>query len=72
MSATENNLSDNEKQLLAREVAADKHVDGSGYCNDNMREVFVSGWDAALQWVQEQVINHAGKQATTGQARELK
>lgn len=47
-------LTDNERQLLAREIAADKRVGGGGYYNDNMREVFVSGWNAAMEYVEVQ------------------
>lgn len=51
-------LTDNEKQLLAREIAADKRVGGGGYYNDNMREVFVSGWNAAMEYVKQQRRQH--------------
>ena len=47
-------LTDNERALLAREVAADRHVDSSGWYNENMREVFCTGWDAAMEYVKEQ------------------
>lgn len=50
-------LTDNEKQLLAREIAADKRVGAGGYYNDNMRQVFVSGWNAAMEYVEKQRIN---------------
>lgn len=43
-------LSDKEKQLLAREVAADRYVGSGGYYNDSMREVFISGWNAAIEY----------------------
>lgn len=47
-------LSDNERQLLAREIAADRRVGGGGYYNDSMREVFVSGWNAAMEWIEKE------------------
>lgn len=40
-----------EAEAMAREIAADKHVGGGGYYNDNMREVFIKGWDAAMEYV---------------------
>ena len=52
MTTTE--LTDNEKALLAREVAADRHIDGSGWYNENARDVFISGWNAAMEYVKEQ------------------
>ena len=47
-------LSEGERMALAREVAADKRIGAGGWYNDNMREVFVSGWDAAMEYVKEQ------------------
>lgn len=47
-------LTSDEKQLLAREIAADKRIGGGGYYNDNMREVFVSGWNAAMEYVEKE------------------
>lgn len=47
-----------EAEAMAREIAADKHVDGSGYYNESMREIFIKGWDAAMEY--------AGKIASEG------
>lgn len=47
-------LTPTDRQLLAREVAADKRIDGSGYYNERMREVFCTGWDAAMEWIRQQ------------------
>lgn len=47
-------ISSGERQLLAREIAADQRVGGGGYYNDNMREVFVSGWNAAIEYVEKE------------------
>lgn len=44
-------LSDNEKALLAREVAADMHG-CSG--KELYRKMFTDGWDAAMDYVKEQ------------------
>lgn len=43
-------LNNDEKALLAREVAADSHVVGGGWYNDSAREVFISGWNAAMEY----------------------
>lgn len=46
---TENGLSDDEKQLLAREIAIDKH----GYRNYGLH-AFTDGWNAAMEYVEQQ------------------
>lgn len=46
-------LSDNERLLLARENAADNHVRGQWYAADE-RGAFVAGWDAAMEYMKEQ------------------
>lgn len=51
-------LNPTEQAVLAREVAADKHVDGSGWYNEQMREVFLAGWDAALAWTEKREISN--------------
>lgn len=38
-------LTDNEKQMLAREVAADR-----AYYDDRKRAAFIAGWDAAMEY----------------------
>jgi hypothetical protein len=43
-------LSDNERALLAREVAIDQH----GYRYSG-REAFTDGWDAAMEYVEKQL-----------------
>lgn len=46
MTTTE--LSDNDKALLAREVAADR------YGRPAYRRMFIDGWDAAMEWMAKQ------------------
>lgn len=43
-----NCLTDNEKQLLAREVAADKECSHRG---NIYRGAFIAGWDAAMEYM---------------------
>ena len=47
-------LTPSEQALLAREVAADYYR--HGHYNTGPRQAFSDGWDAALQWVEEQRI----------------
>lgn len=54
MSATGNSLSDNERQLLAREIAADKEC---SYRDNVYRGAFVSGWNAAMEYVKQQRVD---------------
>jgi hypothetical protein len=54
MTTTE--LSDNEKALLAREVAADKSTNPTGYGYDQRgrRAAFIAGWNAAMEYAEKQ------------------
>lgn len=56
MTTTE--LTNNEKALLAREVAADGHDTSEYEYEDVVRRTFCAGWDAAMEY--------AGKKASEG------
>ena len=59
MSEPNNNLSPDDRRLLAREAATDSyHPVGFVYNDDQIRETFRAGWDAALEW--------AGQRASEG------
>ena len=53
-------LTDNEKRLLAREIAADRSA-GRGSEGTFARKCFNDGWDAALEWVEGQRIENCTK-----------
>jgi len=49
-------LSDDERALLAREVAADKAYPFTLYGQDHASRLkFIAGWDAAMEWVRQQL-----------------
>jgi len=55
-------LSDNERALLAREVAADQYDHGwplRTTLGNWSREGFCAGWDAAMEYIEERRRNEA-------------
>jgi hypothetical protein len=51
-------LSDNDRALLAREVAVDQH----GYRNYGL-QAFTDGWDAAIEYIEKQRRDEVMKRA---------
>lgn len=56
-------LTDNEKQMLAREVAADKWSNPTGYTPywNLRRQAFAAGWDAAMEYVNAKKLEQSAE-----------